>query len=147
VSIAGTTFDTQLFLFDASGFGLLANDNIAPGGPPLSGFGNMSTDGTDIEILEPGTYLLAISGSDSDPLGINPTTGGLEAIFDMPFGSFEVSGPDGTGGMSPISGWSGPGATGDYLIELVGTDFATSPSPGALAMVLLAGCARRRRRG
>ncbi len=131
-------FNTQLWLFDASGMGLLANDDKAVADvsslltPP-------STDGTGVTLPGPGTYLLAISVS-----GVSPLSAG-GSIFDLtdPPGITQVSGPDGLGGGSALIGWdtSSPGAMtpGDYVICI-------TPAPSTLSALLLA-CALRRRRG
>lgn len=113
-------FDTQLWLFDSDGFGLLANDDA---GNPQSGFFGASDDGTSIVLTQPGTYLIAVSGAGSEPVDAN----------DDPIFLFttlgEVSGPDGPGGGNPIAGWSDKGDVGEYLIQLEGTEFLT---PGDL---------------
>lgn len=104
-------FDTQLWLFDSAGFGLLANDNVTFS-MGLSGFGSMSTDGTGIVVSAPGLYYIAVSGAGSHPVD---TAG--QPLFSFALGGpLQVSGPDGPGGANPIAGWSGPGAVGEYII-------------------------------
>lgn len=102
-------FNTQLWLFNASGLGLLANNDVTPS-MGLSGFGNMSTDGTGVVVSTPGLYYIAISGAGSVPVN---SFGAALFSFTSPI---EVSGPDGPGGSTPIASWSGPGETGEYLI-------------------------------
>jgi len=102
-------FNTQLWLFNANGLGLLGNNDVTPS-LGLSGFGNMSTDGTGIVISAPGTYYIAVSG-----LGSVPINSAGQALFSF-VSPMEVSGPDGPGGSTPIAGWSGPGASGEYII-------------------------------
>ena len=58
VGTPGTLGDTQLFLFDAMGFGVLGNDDAS--GATL----RSTLSGT----LAPGTYYLGISGFDVDPV-------------------------------------------------------------------------------
>lgn len=103
-------FNTQLWLFDANGFGLLGNNDVTPSFG-LSGFGNMSTDGSSIVVSAPGFYYIAVSG-----VGSNPVDSSNLPIF-LFTSPVEVSGPDGPGGSNPIAGWSGPGAVGEYLIS------------------------------
>ncbi len=131
-------FDTQLWLFDGLGFGLLANDDKAAAdvaslvAPP-------STDGTGVTIPGPGTYLLAISVS-----GVSPLSAG-GAIFDLtdPPGITQVSGPDGVGGAGALIGWdtSSPNAMipGDYFIRI-------TPAPATFIPLVLGCLAGRRRR-
>jgi len=110
------TFDTLLWLFDANGVGVLANDDSPTSGPGLSGFGRESTDMTASRVETPGLYYLAISGSPSVPLD-----GGGTPIFVLD-SSTEVSGPDGS--SNAVAAWSGPGQTGEYEIQLNGATFA-----------------------
>ena len=124
-------FDTQLFLFDADGFGLLANNSSSTneGGSINAVLTNSSTDGTDVVVNKPGRYFIAISGFPSRPGNQSGP------IFDFnPEDPFEVSGPDGKGGQNPISGWFPDGDTGSYVIALTGVDFL-APSPGACCLV------------
>ncbi|MCZ6680605.1 MAG: hypothetical protein O7E52_25525, partial [Candidatus Poribacteria bacterium] len=87
--------DTQLFLFDINGLGVLANDddpddiiNFLPKAAiPLGEFSG-----------SPGLYYIAISIFDNDPI-----SGGGEIFPDEPFDA--VVGPTGPGGASPITGW------------------------------------------
>jgi len=134
-----TNFDTQLFLFDASGMGVYANDDngtilepsLLPAGHPL---GPASV----------GIYYLAISAWDYDP----SSSGGLIFPNDDLYWT-EVVGPTGPGGGSPISFWSGgdEDSTGDYYIALTGARYI--PAPGAILLgsigVGLVGWLRRRR--
>ena len=123
--------NAQLFLFDANGLGLLANDDSlqddVPSINPL--ILNASTDGTDVSIQEAGTYFLAISGTPSRPRSPEG-----DIFFFNPQTPFEVSGPDGQGGGLSITGWGPPvGDTGDYVISLSGVSFLP-PSPGACCL-------------
>jgi hypothetical protein len=117
VGTPGTLGDTQLYLFNASGIGVLANDDD-PGGTTL----RSTISGS----LPSGTYYLAISSFDADPI----SAGGL--IFpSAPFTG--LFGPSGPGGGQAISGWSGSGGDGTYTIELRGA--CAAPEPGSLALL------------
>lgn len=118
-----TDFDTQIWLFDANGMGVLANDDAFPGNP-LSAMQNEATDPGPLFMLEdPGEYFIAVSGFDSDPV-----SGAAGPIFNQAVRE-EVSRPDGPGGNAPIQDWNGPVATGSYTIKLTGVAFVP-PCPG-----------------
>ncbi len=136
-------FNSQLWLFqptsadplDALGF-LGNDDHPAVPGSLLSLLIPVPTDGSP-PLVEAGCYYIAISRSiffdpkenRNDPVGgdeMNP-----EEIFNQLIPT-EISGPDGPGGMVPISGWTGDkgGAfDGAYRIALRGVEFAVSPCP------------------
>lgn len=106
----GTLGDTQLFLFNAGGFGVEANDDAGS-------FTILSTlPAGGLSPAAPGAYYLAVSRFNRDPV----SAGGL--IFpNTPFTG--VKGPTGPGGGSPISGWSGTSGTGAYTVALTGARF------------------------
>ena len=142
-TVGGANFDTQLFLFNAAGFGIAANDD-STGGRSTLPLGNAL-----LSSLPGGIYYLAITHFDNDPL----SAGGL--IFpSTPFNG--VFGPTGSGGGSPINGWSANinvDGGGQYTIFLTGTDdFSVTgepiPEPGTLLLLGsgLVGMAVRRRR-
>ncbi len=123
---ATTDFDARLWLFDTQGRGLLGNDEangLAPGSAELL---SASDDGTGVVLTTPGRYFLAISGS-ADMAGPNNprSESGLE-LFDL-MSPMEISGPDGPGGADPLTQWTGPGQTGNYLISLTGVTFIEAP--------------------
>jgi hypothetical protein len=139
----GTLFDTQLFLFDANGRGVQANDDVSTTDlrSTLTPFAGV-----------PGIYYLAISAFNSDPVA----PGGLRIfpepeetiapIFGLPVG------PTGPGGGLPVAGWTTGGlSSGTYQIALTGAEFGSSvPEPGTflllgLGLAGLAGWFRRRR--
>ncbi|MBI3782567.1 MAG: hypothetical protein HY270_04115, partial [Deltaproteobacteria bacterium] len=115
-----TNSDTQLFLFDTTGLGIYANDDI-------SSSNNRST----LPTTRPpgptvaGTYYLAISQYNRDPAST-----GSQLIFpDTPF--ISVVGPTGAGGASPLSAWVANGGSAGtssftYTIDLTGAAFAVS---------------------
>jgi hypothetical protein len=117
----GTQTDSQLFLFDASGMGIAANDD-AGSGTRLS---TLPAGNALYNALAPGLYYLAISSWNVDPI-----SGGPESLIfpDTPYSA--VHGPTGPGGGSAVNGWEGIGATGTYTITL--TSVAAVPEPGSL---------------
>ncbi|MGF1568179.1 MAG: DUF4394 domain-containing protein [Nodosilinea sp.] len=100
--------DPQLFLFDAQGNGISANDD-------RFGSAQASLSSGELGTLQPGLYYLAISGFDYDPV-----SAGGEIFTDS-----SVSGvltPTGPGGGSPLTGFGGDSSTsnGNYVIALTG---------------------------
>jgi hypothetical protein len=135
-STPGTTLgDPQLFLFNAAGIGVYANDDFGGSLQATLPAGNPLTP------TAPGLYYLAITSFNRDPV----SPGGV--IF--PVGT--LVGPTGPGGGQPVSGYTGTGGTGTYAIRLTGAEFAVIPEPGTLTLLgagalgLLA-CGRRRRK-
>lgn len=128
--------DTQLFLFNSAGFGILMDDDSAGGFLSLLPAGNPA-----LTALTPGQYFLAISEFDDDPISL----GGL--IFGTGLGT---EGPTGPGGAGAITGWNPDGAadTYNYSITLTGAAGSAVPEPGTalagLALVGLVGVRRRR---
>lgn len=130
VGTGGTLSDTQLFLFDAGGFGVYGRDDN-PGTPRTT-----LPSGEPLGPQVAGDYFLAITGFNRDPV----SSGGL--IFpDSPRST--LFGPTGPGGGATISGYTGLEGTsgrGTYTINLTGAEFVSSsvaiPEP---ATALLAG--------
>lgn len=91
-TVSGTNIDTQLFLFDSSGLGVTFNDD-APGLDVLQ------SSLSSTFITSPGTYYLAVSTYDSDPL----TEESLPIWNDTPFGVERA--PDGGGAGSSVAQW------------------------------------------
>lgn len=132
--------DPQLFLFNAAGLGVVADDDSHAGsdfGAQINGFAGLA-----------GLYYLAISDFD-----ISPTALG-QLIFPPGSGN---RGPTGPGGSDPVDGWDGlslgANVTG-YTISLRGAtgtgDAAVVPLPapvfaGAAGLLALAGIRRLRR--
>lgn len=133
-----TAWDTQLFLFDAAGMGLVANDDIGNGVGPYNPR-SVLVAGSGLNPTAPGLYYLAVSGWDRDP----HSSGG--AIFtDDTYYTGSV-GPLGPGGTQPISGWDGDGSLngglGSYTITLSGAQFSAVPEPTAALLLIIAGVA------
>ncbi|MFG0329497.1 MAG: DVUA0089 family protein [Phycisphaerales bacterium] len=113
-------FDTQLWLFDESGMGILSNDDDPAGVNFSSGLFPPADDGTGQTIPGPGRYLLGITNYNEDPI-----SNGGEIFFAVTY--TERSGPDGPGSASPLSDWtfSGFNSGGTYTIELRGAAFVS----------------------
>ena len=117
--------DTQLFLFDPDGFGLLGADgtdtNIFRSELPIGSFAG-----------PPGDYLLAVSDYDNDPVNVSG-----EIFPDLPIvGTF---GPTGPGGPLAVADWNADFRTpelGQYRIDLTGA--VVIPEPGS-AILLVSG--------
>ena len=149
-TVGATPFDTELFLFDPAGRGLLANDDAAVG-VQQSTLPNAANDGTGAAVMNPGRYFLAITGK-----GNKPTSNGGMLIFSQSVAT-EVSGPDGPGAPFVQDNWApGNGPIGSYTIQLAGVSFiASEPIPSsslggllvlALVLVVCGGLALRGRR-
>ena len=117
--------DPQLFLFDATGRGVYANDDS---------FGSLQAallSGQPFSPQQSGTYFLAIASSD-----YNPVTAGGQPIFDAL--STTNVGPN---TQLPLSTFSGTGSdTGTYTIALSGATAVPQPVPSpssTLGLVVL----------
>lgn len=147
----GLLFDSQLYLFSASGLGVYANDDdlfsLAPRST-LPAFNPLTP-------VAPGFYYLAISGAPRRPIsGDGSTLPAFNLIFPAePY--TDVAGPVGPGGGSAITNWTntafeGTGAGVTYTIALTGAQYAV-PEPGTLVLLVLGAsaplaCVRLRRR-
>ncbi len=110
-------FDTQLFLFDANGNGVVHNDDS---GSTLQS----RIDNSTFCIPGPGLYYLAISRYNRDPIGCED-----DFIWaNSPFSAVRC--PDGPEASSRVKGWSGaPPAGGSYIIYLTGAQGASPGDP------------------
>jgi serine protease AprX len=109
---SGTTppvaFDTQLFLFNTSGLGVVCNDDAV---------GTLSTLNSTL-VTANGTYFLAMSGYDRDP----SSPAGL--IFPNTFTGQQP--PTGPGGAQSVSSWGGTHTAGAYIIALTGACYSAA---------------------
>jgi hypothetical protein len=103
-STAGTTWDTQLFLFFPDGRGVTHNDDAVGATSAIGG----------VNVPHPGYYYLAVSGYNTDPTA----AGGL-IWNNTPFTGDRR--PDGARRRESVSAWGGTtGANGAYTIALTG---------------------------
>ena len=126
--------DTQLFLFDVNGMGLLANDDDPTAQDVRSNIPAGSFGGP------PGLYFLAISIFDNDPV----SAGGEIFDNDAPPLNDTIVGPSGPGGGSPIIGWSSDPFVpqdGPYRIALTAATFPPRQVVTAPASLLTLGIA------
>jgi hypothetical protein len=130
VGTGGTLADTQLFLFDADGRGVIANDDasaaISRSTIPAVGAGRPARLGP----TTPGLYYLGIAAFDRDPVS---STGLIFPSFPLT----TVFGPTGPGGADPVSDYAGAGTgTGTYLIALTGAaPIIVVPEPTSLTLL------------
>ena len=126
VGLAG--FDTQLFLFDAQGRGVYANDDFHLEDGSVVTQSELPADDDALTPTAPGVYYLAISAYNWDPQ--SPAG----AIF---AGGSGVVGPVGPGASLPISGWAAPvdrSAGGAYAIALTGTRSCVDTTPPTIEL-------------
>ncbi len=134
VGTPGTAYDTQLFLFNASGYGVYENfldgSQVLPGGIQIGAGATLPAD-----YLPAGIYYLGIA-----PEGAEPQSAGGN-IFPNPLADgvsmTDVYGPTGAGGSGPLTKWSITSDdvdSGSYTITLTGAAFAVPESP-VLALI------------
>ena len=106
-----TTFDTQLFLFDGTGAGILSNDDD-------SGLRSRIITSSP---LAPGNYFLGISSWNKEP---------LDASSALIFTDF-ISGQNGpVPGSGPLASWNGSGSSSIGQYEILFEDTVTAdPNP------------------
>ncbi len=116
VTVDGDPGDGQLFLFDAAGLGVAANDDRGtldfepgfPAGDPV------------LSSLEPGVYYLALSNYNVDPV----SAGGVIFLDDEGDGGDPVIGAAGPGASGALSGWTAEAGEinpiTDYSLMLTG---------------------------
>jgi hypothetical protein len=137
-TVGGLGFDSELFLFDASGKGVYANDDVSGDYAPST-----LPAGSPFTPIAPGDYYLAITQCCSEPV----SSDGKIFTVDGPHHR-TLSGPTGVGGTSPVTGYSGafvqtPRVGGPYQVLLTGAQVFLSdahvtavPEPNAFALML-----------
>jgi hypothetical protein len=105
-------FDSQLYLFDATGKGVTFNDDD----PAITGSWSKLTSK---HVVAPGTYYLAITKWDQDPRSLSGNI-----WLDLP--STTERAPDGPGAAGALTSWNneGVGRSGPYSIILRGAKFS-----------------------
>lgn len=136
--LTGNAFNTQIWLFDLDGRGVLAN-SLNLDDPPFSAMGSTANDGSGAALVDPGLYYLAVSGGDPGTAGRFPIDADGDPIFNFdPLQPELVYGP---ATSNPIAGWKGIGELGDYEAELIGAafvpDIPTMSQWGAIILALL----------
>jgi hypothetical protein len=129
-TVGGVSFDSELFLFDSTGKGTYANDDVSGQSAPST-----LPAGNALTPLVAGYYYLAITQCCSEA----SSSGG--AIFTVAgSANNSVSGPTGAGGGSAISGYTGafnqsPGG-GAYTIFLTGAQISAVSEPNSAALMV-----------
>jgi len=110
--------DTQLFLFDSTGRGVVANDDNA------TSLQSTLPAGLSLNPTNGGIYYLGVSSFDADPMSpAGPIFNGEEIIDDVRY--FLPAPP---GGDEPVSEWSFQGTyEGGYRVQLTGTASGCAP--------------------
>jgi hypothetical protein len=111
-TVGVTTWDTQLFLFDAAGLGVVTNDDEVGGTTLQSRITNQF-------VTANGEYYLAISRYNRDPV-----SGGSNLIFNVTVNRSEVP-ANGPGATAPVDAWitAVTAAAGNYGILLTGSEY------------------------
>ena len=122
-TVGGTTADTQMFLFDASGRGLvMGDDDVAP--LPASSQTTLSSQ----FVTANGLHFLAVGVYNRDPADGTSSTTQLIWNNTNPGAAFGPEwAPNGPGAANPVANWTGTIATtGNYAITLNGTCFLSA---------------------
>lgn len=144
-TVGNTDLNTQLFLFDANGLGITANNDAD---------GTTFASAISRTISSAGIYYLGISTE-----GVNPQSSGGE-IFVIDSNTGGVADPASLASNSPLSSWSsspiGAGDPEPYTITTTGAQitgpstavpFEFSPTYGLAILGMWAGCDYLRKRG
>ena len=152
-STGGASFNTNMALFDASGMGVIGDDDAY--GTDQSAL----SSGSIFSPTSPGEYLLAITNYANSASSVDGDIFSFDAGAMGDDGNL-VAGPDGIGGNLAIDLWNNDDiylrtdATGGYIINLTGAESIGSgggtviplPSAAGMGLVGLLIVASRRRR-
>lgn len=130
-TVGGVSFDTELFLLNAAGFGIYAQDDVSSSDAPST-----LPSGHALTPAASGEFLLVITRCCVEPANA------LGKIFDASGNNTAVVGPVGPGGSAAITTYSGAsqGSAGAYVITLTGAEFLpAAPLPEPASLLLLAG--------
>jgi hypothetical protein len=117
-TFGGTDQDTQLFLFNLDGTGVVMNDDIPDG---QEGDTTLQSRISGALVPAAGNYYLAVAHYDMDPI-----SGGAEMWADTPYNAERT--PDGAGSSGAVEAWNGANAVvTPYTIAMTG---ACYPSGG-----------------
>jgi hypothetical protein len=118
-TVAGTTWDTTMFLFAANGNGLSMNDDEEFGTSLRSALTNRFTSS-----LPAGDYYVAVARYDRKPSDV----AGADLWLDQPFDIERA--PDGPGAANPVAQWTGTpiSTAGAYRIDLTGVCYGSAPT-------------------
>ena len=122
-TVGGATWDTTLFVFDATGRGVVMNDDAV---------GLQSTiDSTIVAALPPGQYFLALARYNRKPSAGSPCDAQEPNRIwsDSPFAGQRI--PNGARAADPIQSWQGAAVAtaGDFTITLTGACVPGSAGP------------------
>ncbi len=126
-TFGATTVDTQLFLFNVDGTGVVMNDDVPTGLP-----GDTTLQSTLTSALIPGAgdYFLAVSRYNIDPVDAGASLIWANTPFDT-----ERS-PDGPGAGGTVAAWTGTvTGTANYTIAFTGTCYPSNGPACGLADV------------
>lgn len=120
-TVGNTTIDTQIWLFNEAGNGVVFNDDQSNVTPVVR-----QSFISNAQVFSNGRYYLAISAYNRDPID----AGGALLWNNTPFDGQRA--PDGPAAASPIAAWTGSGGTGGYVISLTGVCYINNvpPCPG-----------------
>ncbi|MDJ0535332.1 MAG: filamentous hemagglutinin N-terminal domain-containing protein [Xenococcaceae cyanobacterium MO_207.B15] len=135
-TVEGANFDTQLFLFDANGFGIYANDDQVAGVEQQS----ILPANNPLTPVNPGIYYLAVTAFGNNPVSegglIFPTSTFNEANSETIAIAEGVNPPTGVAGNLPLIGFENNlfSENGSYTVNLTGLEgaeatFTEAPIP------------------
>jgi len=137
---ASEPFDTQLFLFNEDGFGVIANDEDDNNLGAAGSFASAIPPDHVYSPTVPGTYYLALTVFDNDPVSEGNPGMPPQRIFpgDPPHivqccdgeAVYGTAGPTGPGGLRPFQGWDFAQIIGPhflYEIRLTGAETIRRP--------------------